>query len=111
MSDVTGRPAYPGILLFKMLLVGIWHGGLTDEAVEDRANSNLDVMRFLNLALEDEMPDHSVLSRFRTRLTQATAWDSLLDAINQQIHANRVSMTRRGGSRKAATPSSVIYAL
>ena len=22
-SDVTGRPAYPGLLLFKMLLVGV----------------------------------------------------------------------------------------
>jgi transposase, IS5 family len=34
-SDVVGRPAYPGLLLFKILLVGLWHGGLSDEAVED----------------------------------------------------------------------------
>ncbi len=47
-SDVTGRPAYPGLLLFKMLLVGIWNGGLSDESVEDMANSNLHVMRFLD---------------------------------------------------------------
>ncbi len=26
VSDVVGRPAYPGLLLFKMLLVGLWHG-------------------------------------------------------------------------------------
>ncbi|MBY0473991.1 MAG: transposase [Nitrosomonas sp.] len=61
-SDATGRPAYPGLLLFKMLPVGVWHGGLSDEAVEDRANANLYVMRFLNLFFEDEVPDHSVLS-------------------------------------------------
>ncbi|WP_369668812.1 transposase [Nitrosomonas cryotolerans] len=48
-TDVTGRPAYPGLFLFKMLLVGIWHGGLSDEAVEDMANANLYVMRFLAL--------------------------------------------------------------
>lgn len=66
-NDATGRPAYSGLLLFKMLLVGIWHGGLSDEAVKDMANSNLHVMRFLGLYLEDEVPDHSVLSRFRTR--------------------------------------------
>ncbi|MDV6344237.1 transposase [Nitrosomonas sp. Is37] len=48
-SDATGRPAYSGLLLFKMLLVGIWNGGLSDEAVEDMANSNLHVMRFLGL--------------------------------------------------------------
>lgn len=92
-SDVTGRPAYPGLLLFKMLLVGVWHGGLSDEAVEDMANANLYVMRFLNLSLEDEVPDHSVLSRFRTRLTAAKAWDSLLDQINQQISTLNVSVT------------------
>ena len=60
-----------GLLLFKMLLTGIWHGGLSDESVEDMANANLHVMRFLGLSLEDDVPDHSVLSRFRTRLTQA----------------------------------------
>ncbi|PXW88329.1 transposase-like protein DUF772 [Nitrosomonas sp. Nm84] len=80
-SDAVGRPAYPGLLLFKMLLAGIWHGGLSDEALEDMANSNLHVMRFLGLYLEDDVPDHSVLSRFRTRLTAAGAWDGLLAII------------------------------
>ena len=92
-SDVTGRPAYPGLLLYKMLLVGIWHGGLSDESVEDMANSNLYVMRFLGLDLEDDVPDHSVLSRFRTRLTAAHAWDDLLAQINQQIQALDVTVT------------------
>lgn len=76
--DARGRgPANPGLLLFKMLLVGIWHGGLSDEAVEGMANANLYVMRFLGLSLEDDVPDHSVLSRFRTRLTAARAWNGV----------------------------------
>ncbi|MDO9312578.1 MAG: transposase [Nitrosomonas sp.] len=41
VSDAAGRPAYPGLLLFKMLLAGIWQGDLSDEAVEDMVNSNL----------------------------------------------------------------------
>jgi IS5 family transposase len=84
-SDVIGRPAYPGILLFKMLLVGIWYKGLSDEAVEDIANSNLYVMRFLGLQLEDNVPDHSVLSKFRTALTKARVWDSVLNEVNRQL--------------------------
>lgn len=91
-TDATGRPAYPGLLLFKMLLVGIWNGGLSDESVEDMANSNLHVMRFLGLNLEDDIPDHSVLSRFRTRLTAAHAWDGLLEQINQQIQMLNVTV-------------------
>jgi hypothetical protein len=38
------------------------------------ANVNLHVLCFLGLSLEDNVPDHSVLSRFRTRLTKAEAW-------------------------------------
>ena len=75
VSDAAGRPAYSGLLLFKMLLIGIWNGGLSDESVEDMSNSNLHVMRFLGLSLEDGVPDHSVLSRFRTRLTAAHVWN------------------------------------
>ncbi len=47
--DAAGRPAYPGLLLFKMLLARIWHGGLSDQSVEDMTNANLRVMRFLGL--------------------------------------------------------------
>jgi IS5 family transposase len=34
-KDVTGRCAYSGLLLFKMRLVGIYNGGLSDENVEE----------------------------------------------------------------------------
>jgi len=90
VSDVVGRPAYPGLLLFKMLLVGLWHGGLSDQAVEDMANVNLHVLCFLGLSLEDDVPDHSVLSRFRTKLTKAEAWDGLLTEINLQIEGRNL---------------------
>jgi IS5 family transposase len=66
-KSATGQAAYPGILLFKMLLVGFWSGSISDRAVEEMANENLSVMRFLNLRLEDMVPDHSVLSRFRSQ--------------------------------------------
>ncbi|MBK7353852.1 MAG: transposase [Nitrosomonas sp.] len=94
VSDAAGRPAYPGLLLFKMLLVGIWNGGLSDESVEDMANSNLHVMQFLGLSLEDDVPDHSVLSRFRTRLTAAKVCYELLAEINQQIQAYDITVKK-----------------
>jgi len=103
--DAAGRPAYPGLLLFKMLLVGIWNGGLSDESVEDMANSNLHVMRFLGLSLEDDVPDHSVLSRFRTRLTAAGAWDGLLTQMNEQIQMHDI-MVRKGNHVDASITQS-----
>ena len=89
VSDAAGRSAYSGLLL-----TGIWNGGLSDESVEDMANSNLHVMRFLGLSLEDDVPDHSVLSRFRTRLTAAGAWDGLLTRINEQIQAHDIEVRK-----------------
>lgn len=84
-KSATGQAAYPGILLFKMLLTGYWMGGLSDREVEDMANENLSVMRFLSVQLEDNVPDHSVLSRFRSALAKAGAYDDLLHQINDQL--------------------------
>jgi len=78
------------------------------------ANANLHVMRFLGLNLEDDVPDHSVLSHFRTRLTAAHAWDGLLEQINRQINAHNVIVTKdvmsmpvsRKGPRKPKTKPS-----
>lgn len=105
VSDIVGRPAYPGLLLFKMLLVGLWHGGLSDEAVEDMANVNLHVLCFLGLALEDDVPDHSVLSRFRTQLTKAQAWDKLLAEINRQIEGRNLLVKSGYHVDASITPS------
>jgi len=43
------------IIAVKILLVGIWNGGLSDESEEDMVNLNLHVMRFLSLSLDDEV--------------------------------------------------------
>ena len=44
------------------------------------------------IALEDDVPDYFVLSRFRTRLLAVQAWDSLLEQINQQIQAHDITV-------------------
>ena len=57
--SVDGRPAYSGLLLFKMLLLGIWYD-LSDEKVEESVNDSLSMMHFCDLDIEDSVPDHSV---------------------------------------------------
>jgi len=64
--------------------------------------SEIDVTRrtrkgnFLNQIdyLIDWTLDHSVLSCFRTRLTQAHAWNGLLEKINQQIQGHDIIVTQ-----------------
>jgi len=78
--SVDGRPAYSGLLLFKMLLLGIWYD-LSDEKVEESVNDSLSMMHFCDLEIEDKVPDHSVLSRFRTKLTKKKSFDRLFPSV------------------------------
>jgi IS5 family transposase len=94
--SVDGRPAYSGLLLFKMLLIGIWYD-LSDEKVEESVNENLSMMRFCELDIEDNVPDHSVLSRFRSELSAKKAFDRLLKKINRQLVDNKVIIRNGAG--------------
>jgi IS5 family transposase len=94
--SVDGRPAYSGLLLFKMLLLGIWYD-LSDEKVEESVNDSLSMMSFCGLDIEDSVPDHSVLSRFRTELTQKKAFDRLFKKINRQLAAHKVIIRNGAG--------------
>jgi len=92
-ASVAGRPSYPGLLLFKMSLLQTWYG-LSDYEVEDRINDSLSFMQFVGLTLDDEVPDNSVLSRFRTTLTQKNAYEPLMDLINEQLEAKGIVLRK-----------------
>jgi len=72
VNSATGRPSYDGLILFKMSLLQTWYG-LSDYEVEDRVNDSISFSRFVGISLDDVVPDHSVLSRFRTEMTQKGA--------------------------------------
>ncbi|MET3981869.1 hypothetical protein ABIB62_004485 [Mucilaginibacter sp. UYP25] len=79
--SVAGRSSYSGLLLFKMGLLQTWYG-LSDYEVEEKVNDSLSFMKFVGLTLEYDVPDHYVLSRFRTELTQKGAYEKLMEQIN-----------------------------
>ena len=91
--SVSGRPSYSGLLLFKMTLLQTWYG-LSDYEVEEKVNDSLSFMKFVGLSLEDEVPDHSVLSRFRTELTQKDAYEKLMLGINGQLEDKGVLLKK-----------------
>jgi IS5 family transposase len=91
--SVAGRPSYSGLLLFKMSLLQTWYG-LSDYEVEEKVNDSLSFMKFVGLTLEDDVPDHSILSRFRTELTQKDAYEKLMGNINGQFEAKGVLLKK-----------------
>ena len=88
-KTLKGAKPYSGVLLFKMLLLGTWND-LSDEKTEDLVNDSLSAMRFCQLSLEDSVPDHSTLSRFRTELTKSNGMDKVLGAFNKQLEKHEV---------------------
>ncbi|MXW14927.1 MAG: IS5 family transposase [Rhodothermaceae bacterium] len=87
-----GQKAYEPLLLFKMLLVGQWHK-LSDRELELYVWDTLSARHFCGLAMEDPVPDHSTLSRFRTRLVALGAWDGLLETVNDQLRTRGMAVT------------------
>ncbi len=53
----------------------------------------LSARHFCGLAIEDFVPDHITISRFRTRLVALGAWDGLLETVNDQLHAHGLAVT------------------
>jgi len=85
----TGKPAYDGLLLFKICLLQTWYG-LSDYEVEDRINDSLSFSYFCGMAIDEVSPDHSTISRFRSSLTKQKAFDSIFKTINKQLEANGI---------------------
>jgi IS5 family transposase len=79
-----------------MLLIEIWYG-LSDERVEAMVNDSLSAMRFCGLCIEDDVPDHSVLSRFRSELTRKKSFDRLLKKVNRQLLQHGVILKHGAG--------------
>jgi transposase, IS5 family len=70
----AGRPAYEPLLMFKALLLQSLYG-LSDAELEDALNDRLSFRRFVGLGLEQAVPDHSTLCRFRNLLVEAKLLD------------------------------------
>src|SRR5579885_24483 len=62
-----GRPGYPVLVMFKALLLQSLYG-LYDRELEEALADRLSFRRFIGLSLEDAVPDHTTLCRFRNRL-------------------------------------------
>ena len=88
-ESAVGKPSYSGLLLFKMCLLQTWYG-LSDYEVEDRLNDSISFSYFCGLPIDSVSPDHSTLSRFRTKLTKSGTYEALFKEINRQLESHHI---------------------
>jgi transposase, IS5 family len=81
-----GRPSYPLLTLVKLLLVQQWYG-LSDPGLEEAVDDRLSFRRFAGLPLDEGVPDHSTIWRFRQELAAGGLTEALFAEINRQLDA------------------------
>lgn len=89
----AGRPAWPPLVLYRALLLQSLYG-LSDRELEEALCDRLSFRRFAGLGLEESVPDHTVLSRFRNLLIEAGLLDKLFGELDRQLEKAGVILKR-----------------
>lgn len=96
----TGRPSYAPLVLLKVLLLESWYG-LSDPGMEESLGDRLSFRRFVGLGLEERVPDHSTISRFRGLLASSGLADAVFGEVSRQLDGQGVTI--RAGTLIDAT--------
>jgi len=83
-GSATGAPGYPGLVMFKCLLLGVWHN-LSDPLLEAAIEDRISFRRFVGLSIQDKTPDHSTIWRFREALNKLGLIETLFGEVNRQL--------------------------
>lgn len=88
-----GQPGYPVLVLIKAMVLQALYG-LSDRELEDALGDRLSFRRFVGLGLEEAVPDHTVLNRFRNRLVAEGLLDKLFAELDRQLEKAGVILKR-----------------
>ena len=83
-SSSEGRPSYPPLTMVKVLLLEQWYN-LSDPQMEEALSDRISFRRFVGLGLEDDTPDHSTISRFRSELASRELSERLFNELESQL--------------------------
>lgn len=92
-DEGPGRAAWPVLVLFRALLVGSLYG-LSERELEEALADRLSFRRFVGLGLEESVPDHSTLNRFRNELVRLELHEKLFAELDKQLDAAGVMLKR-----------------
>jgi len=103
-ETTAGAKAYPAIQMFKILLLQQWYG-LSDQDAESAMLDRISFIRFVGLSLEESVPDHTTICRFRNVLVERELLQLLLDEVNGQME-KQGKLVKKGVAVDASVISS-----
>jgi transposase, IS5 family len=89
-----GRPPFPTEMMVRVLLIQQLFN-LSDEQMEFQLLDRLSFQRFVGLRASSQIPDRTTIWTFKERLIQASASESIFEAVNRQL--NKHGYIARGG--------------
>ncbi|MCK5893332.1 MAG: transposase [Endozoicomonadaceae bacterium] len=89
--------------MFRAFLLGTWYR-LSDVQLAQCLYRYLLFRSFCHFELGGDVPEASILGRFRTRLVDHHPWDKLLVDINRQLEAKNIIMSEGRINIIDATP-------
>lgn len=92
-ETTPGRPGWPALVLFKAILLASLYG-LSERELEEALDDRLSFRRFVGLSLEEAVPDHTVLNRFRNRLVSEALLEKLFAELDRQLEKAGVILKR-----------------
>ena len=93
-SGKGGRPPYPNLLMFKIVVLQELYN-IANDQTEYQINDRLSWKRFLGLTLSDKVPDGTTIWEFRETLTNSGIYDALFELFNKKMEEMGV-ITHRG---------------
>ena len=91
--DGPGHPGWPALVLYKALLLQSLYG-LSERELEEALCDRLSFRRFCGLGLEETIPDHTVINRFRNLLIEKGLLEKLFDELDRQLEKAGVILRR-----------------
>ena len=88
-----GRPGWPVLVLLKAVLLQALYG-LSERELEAALIDRNSFRRFVGLSLEDAVPDHTVLNRFRNRLIGEGLLEKMFAELERQLEQAGVILKR-----------------
>jgi len=85
-ENCAGVKSYPALCMFKILLLQSWYD-LSDQAMEDALCDRYSFSRFVGISLDEDVPDHTTICRFRNLLAEKKLLQKLLNEVNVQLAA------------------------
>ena len=79
-----GCPPYDYVMMFKILILQRYYN-ISDEQVEYQILDRLSFMRFLELTLSDDVPDHNTVWLFRENLANSGTVEKLFSCFDEQL--------------------------